>query len=120
MFGLIKSFFSGSAVKSVESIAKEWIETDMEQAEAKTLMIKTLDPNGLMRRDMSKRVTDLYTLYLIIALLLLTLEFLGVKGESVPIATAKITELFGPITTLFGVILTASFGVNSLNSYKDK
>ena len=120
MLGIIKSIFSGGAVKSVENIAKEWIETDMEQAEAKALMIKTLDPNGLMRRDMGQRVTDLYTLYLITALILLTLEFFGIKGESVPIATAKITELFGPITTLFGLILTASFGVNSMNSYKGK
>lgn len=118
--GIISDIFGGSAVKSIESIATEWIETDIEQAEAKTLMIKSLDPNGMMRRDFGKRVANLYTIYLITALVLLTLEFFGLKGDSVPIATAKITELFGPITALFGAIVTASFGVNGMNSYKGK
>ena len=120
MLGLIKSLFGGSTVKSIESIAKEWIETDLEKAEAKVLMVKALDPNGMMRRDLGRRVANLYTIYLITMLVLLTLEFFGVKGDSVPIATTKITELFGPITALFGAIVTASFGVNSMNSYKDK
>lgn len=118
--GIFSDIFGGSAVKSIESIATEWIETDIEQAEAKTLMIKALDPNGMMRRDFGKRVANLYTIYLITALALLTLEFFGLKGDSVPIATAKITELFGPITALFGAIVTASFGVNGMNSYKGK
>ena len=40
---LIKSIFSGSgAVKSIENIASEWIETDIESAEAQALMVKTL------------------------------------------------------------------------------
>lgn len=120
MLGIIKSLFSGGAVKSIESIATEWIETDIEQAEAKALMIKTLDPNGLMRRDMGKRVTDLYTLYLITTLLLIGLESFGLGGKEIAVATVKITDLFTPITTLFGAILTASFGVNGVNSYKDK
>jgi hypothetical protein len=114
------SLFGGGAVKSIENIAKEWIETDVEQAEAKTLMIKALDPNGMMRRDLGSRVANLYSIYLITALILLTLEFFGIKGDSVAIATTKITELFGPITALFGAIVTASFGVNSVNAYKGK
>ncbi len=52
--GIIASLFSGGVVSSVERIASEFIETDMESAEAKALMIKTLDPNGLMRRDLSR------------------------------------------------------------------
>ena len=40
--------FTGGIVKSVENLASEWIETDMETAEAKALMVKTLDPNGKM------------------------------------------------------------------------
>ena len=56
-WGVIKSIFSGAGVvKSIENIASEWIETDMESAEAKVLMIKTLDANGKMRRDLSKDV----------------------------------------------------------------
>ena len=120
MLGLIKSLFGGSTIKSIESIAKEWIETDLEQAEAKVLMVKALDPNGKMRRDMGKRVTDLYTLYLITTLALIGLESFGFGGGEIAVATVKITSLFAPITTLFGLILTASFGVNGMNSYKDK
>ena len=113
------TLFGGGAVKSIEVIAKEWIETDIEQAEAKALMIKTLDPNGLMRRDIGSRVTDLYTLYLITTLILIGLEAFGLGGNQIAIATTKITDLFTPITTLFGAIVTASFGVSGVNSYKE-
>lgn len=118
--GIWSDIFGGGAVKSIESIATEWIETDIEQAEAKTLMIKALDPNGLMRRDLGKRVANLYSLYLVTALIMLSLEFFGFGGDSLPLATEKITELFTPITTLFGLIVTASFGVNGMNSHKGK
>ena len=46
MWGLITSIFTGGGVSAIERIASEAIETDMESAEAKSLMIKTLDPNG--------------------------------------------------------------------------
>ena len=121
MWGFIAKLFAGGAVKSIENIASEWIETDLESAEAKVLMVKTLDPNGLMRRDLSKRVTDLYTLYIVTTLLLLILEFFGVGNlEAMATATAKVTELFFPITTLFGVIVSASFGVNYANTKQGK
>ena len=117
----IGSIFTGGAIKSLENIASEWIETDMESAEAKVLMVKTLDPNGKMRRDLSSRVTDLYTLYIIVTLILLILESFGV-GDLAGIATAtdKVTDLFSPITTLFGVIVSASFGVNYANTKAGK
>jgi len=35
-------------------------------------------------------------------------------------ATSKMTALFIPITTLYGAILTASFGVNYANAKQDK
>jgi hypothetical protein len=115
------SLFSGGVVKSIESIASEWIETDMESAEAKVLMVKTLDPNGLMRRDLSNRVTDLYTLYIVVALLLLICESFGLgDADNIAVATNKVTELFVPITTLFGVIVSASFGVNYANTRQGK
>ena len=118
----IKALFSsGGVVKSIENIASEWIETDMESAEAKVLMVKTLDPNGKMRRDLSSRVTDLYTVYIAVALLLLIAESFGF-GNAVEVssATEKVIDLFGPITTLFGVIVSASFGVNYANTKAGK
>lgn len=133
MLDLIKGIFSSG--NAIEKIASEWIETGMEKAEAKTLMIKTLDPNGLMRRNLSDRVAALYTLYIVVALVLLICESFGlgpiiggelVNGEviggklSVSIATEKVTELFTPITTLFGVIVSASFGVNYANTKQNK
>ena len=126
MWNVLKSVFSvfsGGAVSSVERIASEWIQTDTEKAEAKTLMIKTLDPNGLMRRNLSDRVAALYTIYIITTLLLLVAESFGVgpmNGDklAVSVATEKVTELFTPITTLFGIIVSASFGVNAVNAVK--
>ena len=116
IFAKLGSIFTGGAIKSIENIASEWIETDMESAEAKALMVKTLDPNGKMRRDLSSRVTDLYTLYIIITLILLILESFGVGNQlEITAATSKVTDLFAPITALFGAIVTASFGVNYAN-----
>lgn len=122
---IIKSVFGGGSVKSIENIASEWIQTDKEKAEAQTLMIKTLDPNGLMRRNLSDRVASLYTLYIVVTLILLIAESFGlgsvVDGKlAVSIATEKVTELFMPITTLFGVIVSASFGVNYANTKAGK
>lgn len=114
------SLFTGGIVKSVENIASEWITTDMESAEAKVLMVKTLDPNGMMRRELSRRVTGLYTLYIVVTLALLIAESFVVgpviEGVlAVSSATEKVTSLFTPITTLFGVIVSASFGVQYAN-----
>ena len=126
MWASIMSLFSGSgAVKSIENIASEWIETDLESAEAKVLMVKTLDPNGLMRRDLSNRITSLYTLYICVTLILLVCESFGLGPVTdgilaVSLATDKVTDLFVPITTLFGTIVTASFGVNYVNTKNGK
>ena len=121
VFSKLASIFTGGAIKSIENIASEWIETDMESAEAKVLMIKTLDPNGKMRRDLSTRVTDLYTLYILVTLFLLILESFGIGDQlGIAIATGKVTDLFAPITTLFGVIVSASFGVNYVNTKSGK
>ena len=126
MIKLIKSIFSGSgATKSIENIASEWIQTDLERAEAKTLMIKALDSNGKMRRDLSHMVSRLYALYIITALLLIVLEFFGIgsmiEGDiTITTATDRITDLFLPITGMFTTIVSASFGVNYMNIKKDK
>lgn len=118
--------FGGGIVKSIENIALEYITTDMESAEAKVVMVKALDPNGKMRRDLSRRVAMLYTVYLSVAGLLLTIEFIAVmigadiNFEQLNLTTDKVTELFIPITTLFGAIVSASFGVNYANTKQDK
>ena len=118
---IVKFFTGDSTMSTVESIATEWIETDLEKAEAKTVMIKALDPNGAMRRQLSSDVTQMYKVYLITMLLLITIEFIcafaniDVNTEALQMATDKLIELFVPITSLFGVIVTASFGVNYAN-----
>ncbi|NRA79864.1 MAG: hypothetical protein HRU18_16790 [Pseudoalteromonas sp.] len=129
----VAKFFGGDAiVSSMESIALEWIETDMESAEAKVLKIKALDPNGKMRRDQSKNVGDMYKFYLLSTALMILIELIYcmVMGDSLTNkdfmlvalsnATDKMASLFIPITTLYGVIVTASFGVNYANVKGDK
>lgn len=119
MIEWIKGIFSSGS--ALESIATEWIDTDMEKAEAKAVMVKTLDPNGMMRRELSRRVATLYAIYLLTALLLLGVEFFAVmfdmqiNFEQLAITTDKVKDLFLPISTLFGIIVTASFGVNYAN-----
>lgn len=128
----LTSLFSGGLVKSMENIASEWIETDMESAEAKALMIKTLDPNGKMRRDQSNNVGGMYKFYLITTALMIFIELVYsmYMGDTLNIdnyvlvalsnATTKMTDLFVPITTLYGLIVTASFGVNYANTKQEK
>jgi hypothetical protein len=124
MWDTIAKIFSGGVLSSVEKIALEAINTDEEKASAKALWIKTLDPNGLMRRDLSKRVSGLYTVYVMVTLFLILMESWGIGGIGtdgllyVSHATEKIKDLFTPITSLFGIIVTASFGVNMYNVKK--
>ena len=127
-----KLFSGGGVVKSIENIASEWIETDMESAEAKSLMIKTLDPNGKMRRDQSRNVGQMYRFYLISTsfMILVELIYCMIMGDSLTKdnyvlvalsdATSKMTDLFVPITTLYGAIVTASFGVSYANVKQGK
>jgi len=124
MLDLIKGIFSSG--NAIEKIASEWIETDMEKAEANAVMVKTLDPNGMMRRELSRRVATLYAIYLLTALLLLAVEFVAVmvgwdiNFEQLAATTEKVKSLFLPISTLFGIIVTASFGVNYANTKQNK
>ena len=121
MMKMLSSIFGGGAIKSIEAIASEWIETDTEKAEAKTVLIKALDPNGIMRRQLSRKVGMLYSWYIFTMLFLIAVEFfcavfgVGIDQEAVADATSKAVTLFIPITSLFGVIVTASFGVNAYN-----
>jgi len=117
--GILSALFSGGIVKSVEKIASEFIETDMESAEAKALMIKTLDPNGLMRRDLSRFACWAYGFYLVsmVCLSFMVAFSIGdVTGAKV--AADMMIGLFLPITTSWAAIVSASFGVNAANTIK--
>lgn len=132
MWAKILKFFTGSTVKTIENIALEMIETKKESAEANSLMVKTLDPNGKMRRDQSNNVGGMYKFYLIstASMIFVELFYCGFMGEyllkddyvlvALSNATGKMTELFIPITTLYGAIVTASFGVNYANVKQNK
>lgn len=85
-------------------------------------MLKTLDPNGMMRRELSRKVSQLYGVYLITSLALLGIEFfcvifgVDIDLKQLAVTTNKVTDLFLPISALFGAIVTASFGVNYANT----
>ena len=110
------NIFGGGIVKSIENVAMEMIETDKESAEAKAVLIKTLDPNGIMRRDISTTVRNLYSVYILLAMILLLAQAFGIgKPGEVALAVENITGLFVPITAMFSAIVGASFGVNYSN-----
>lgn len=117
----IMSFLSGGIVGSLERVASEFIETDMESAEAKALMIKTLDPNGKMRRDLSRFACRAYGGFLVIMTILALAHSFGfTEAAQSKEAMGYMAELFLPITASWGAIVTASFGVNYTNTKNDK
>jgi len=119
--GLLSKFFTGGVVSTVERLASEFIETDMESAEAKALMIKTLDPNGKMRRDLSKFACHAYGGYLVVmSLLALMLSFGLGDVQGAKDAASMFSELFFPITGAWTAIVSASFGVNAANTIKGR
>jgi len=131
MFSTIAKLFSGGLVNSIEAVALEYIQTDKESAEAKALMVKTLDPNGAMRRDLSKFASKAYGFYLVCTVLLIFIyaafgifagaevtENITAQKEAIAEAVHAMTDLFVPVTTAWGTIVTASFGVNMTNSIK--
>ncbi len=121
MIGFLTSLFSSGAMKTIETIATEAIETDKESAEAKALFVKTLDPNGNMRRTLSRFACIAYGYYLVVASILLFMVAFEI-GDATGAETAAtmVKELFLPITTAWGSIVAASFGVNGVNSFRDK
>lgn len=106
-------------MESVENIAKEWIDTPEEKARANALMIKTLDPNGGMRRQISRNVTQMYMVYIYTMIVLVILQSFNV-GDVVGVKAAigHLTDLFVPVTAAFTSIVGASFGVNYNNTNK--
>lgn len=113
------SLFTSGAMNSVERIASEFIETDKESAEAKSLFVKTLDPNGKMRRDLSRFASKAYGFYLISTTILIFMHSFGL-GDATASKDAMdaMKDLFTPITASWAAIVTASFGVNGVNAHK--
>jgi len=121
MFGFIKGLFSSGLVGSVERIASEAIQTDMESAEAKSLFVKTLDPNGIMRRNLSTFACRAYGFYLVATTILIFMHSFGFGDPAnSKAAMDAMTALFTPITASWAAIVSASFGVNAANSIKGR
>lgn len=116
MLGFLGKVFGSGVVGSVERIASEFIETEKESAEAKSLFIKTLDPNGIMRRELSRFACKAYGFYLVVTSVLIIMHAFGIGDPAQSKeAIEAMTSLFMPITTAWGTIVTASFGVNYSN-----
>lgn len=106
--------------KVVGDVAKEWIDTPEEKAKAFNLKLKTLDPNGKMRRDLARFASIAYAYYLFVtSILALSMAFGLGDVEGAEKATKAMTELFLPITGAWTTIVSASFGVNASNNWKD-
>ena len=119
--GFFTSLLSGGLVGSIERVASEFIETNQEKAEAQALMIKTLDPNGKMRRDLSKFACLAYGFYLVAMVILSFMVAFGVgDAAGADDAASMMVNLFLPITTAWSAIVAASFGVNGVNSFKGR
>ena len=121
MLGVIAKLFTGGAMSAIENIATEFIETDKESAEAKALLVKVLDPNGNMRRELSRFASVAYGYYLIVtSVLAFMVAFKLGDAEGAKLAAAMMADLFLPITGSWAAIVGASFGVQSVNSYKGR
>jgi len=128
--GFLSALFGGGAMQAMTTIATEYIQTDKESAEAKALFIKTLDPNGNMRRQLSQFACVAYGFYLVTTVILIFMSVWGVGGDTctavevcaanADIAAGRMTELFLPITGSWAAIVSASFGVNGVNSFKGR
>lgn len=106
--------------KVVSEVSKEWIDTPLEKAQAFTLKLKTLDPNGIMRRELARFASISYAYYLFVTSILVLMLAFGVGDiEGAKLAVKHMTELFLPITASWTTIVSASFGVNVSNNWKD-
>ena len=125
--------FTGGVTSAISEIADELIDTPLEKAQAQALKVKAMDPNGNMRRGLSTFASRAYGFYLIMTVILIFMSVWGVGGENctltgeiedcvsrADIAAGRMTELFLPITGSWATIVTASFGVNGVNSYKGR
>lgn len=119
MWSSIANILTGGIVNSIEKVAVEWIDTDKESAEAKAIMVKAIDPNGKMRRDLSRFASYAYGFYLLNTTILLYMTTFDIgDADGAKVAAKMMTELFTPITVSWSAIVSASFGVNISNVMK--
>lgn len=100
-------------------ISDKFLETNKDKLDAKSNFLKTIDPNGTMRVAITYGVFRLFTYQTIV---LTSLIILNIPFNSVRIleAISSLVELYKPVATAFGLIVSASFCVNMMNSYKGK
>lgn len=121
MMAFLGKLFGSGIVDSVERIALEYIETDKETAEAKSMLVRVLDPNGKMRRQLSAFASKAYGCYLTVTMILILAHAFGLTDPAQSKeAIDAITDLFLPITASWASIVAASFGVNAANVVKGK
>lgn len=121
MMAFIGKLLGGGVVNSIEKIALEYIQTDKETAEAKSMLVKVLDPNGKLRRDLSRFASKSYGWYLGVMLVLVLAHSFGIGNAKQTLeAMDAMQELFFPITTAWAAIVGASFGVNATNAFKSQ
>jgi len=115
----LKDLLTGGLFSSIAGITKELIDTPLELAQAQAIKLKAIDPNGKMRREITSGTMHLYKIYVYVMLALLLSQSFNVgDAKQIQEAIASMVDLFLPITTAFGTIMTATFGVNGINSYK--
>jgi hypothetical protein len=120
--GFLSSIFGADKlVESISKVATEIIDTPEEKAAANALILKTLDPNGSTRLQITKVVTLLYVVYVAVMMLLMLAQAFEIGNPSqVLLAVNNMKDLFTETTTAFSLIVGASFGVNGMNSYKGR
>ena len=116
----------GGVAKDIAKITDTLVTTDEERANARALILKAIDPNGIMRRQISFVVCLLYFIYnmtIFILTLCYALNFgtiAIVEGKEINLlhnAILSLTDMYQSISTIFGIIVAASFAVNGVNAY---
>ena len=133
MLNFLGTLFSGKAIGAIGDITKEIIDTPLEKAQAQVVKLKAIDPNGNMRLAVNKFTCQMYGFYLVTTVIMILMSVWGVGGDlcsgpadaqecvsRADVAAGRMTELFTPITASWATIVTGSFGVNTMNSYKGK
>jgi len=120
VIGFFKSLFAtGNPLKTIENIALEAIQTDADKAEAKAIYFKSIDPNGSMRVHLTRFVCNIYGWFLAFGALMIILHvFFNLDGTKE--ALEMMQSFVMPVTSAFGLIVSASFGVNYANVKQGK
>ncbi|WP_331773809.1 hypothetical protein [Sulfurospirillum sp. 1612] len=119
MFPILSSIL-GIFQDPIKKAASKWFETAQDKAQATAIYLKALDPNGQMRRSITTTTMRLYSTYIYVMLFLLLAQSFNLGNtQQISSAISSMKDLFLPITTAFGTIMSASFAVNGVNSFTD-